>query len=301
MFTSFKRIVRLGWKHFFNHIGISIATCFTLTVAILFISSIFIFKGAAQHLIVSIQEKADITAYFKQETPEEKIFKAKEELAGNPEVKEVKYVSREDALKEFVGRHRKDSEIMKALSLFENPFRAHLNINVFKAEQYPAVVKFLNNFSFSEDIEEIDYRERKPVIEQIFAFTKGIEKAGIIAALVLTTITVLLTFNTIKLAIVNSREEIEIQRLVGASNWFIRGPFLFQGLIAGFFSFLFSFIITIGLLYFLSPKAQYFLSGFNLLNYAFDNIRALFLIQAGGAAALAVASSFVAVNKYLKT
>ena len=301
MFTSFKRIVRLGWKHFFNHIGISIATCFTLTVAILFISSIFIFKGAAQHLIVSIQEKADITAYFKQETPEEKIFKAKEELAGNPEVKEVKYVSREDALKEFVGRHRKDSEIMKALSLFENPFRAHLNINVFKAEQYPAVVKFLNNFSFSEDIEEIDYLERKPVIEQIFAFTKGIEKAGIIAALVLTTITVLLTFNTIKLAIVNSREEIEIQRLVGASNWFIRGPFLFQGLIAGFFSFLFSFIITIGLLYFLSPKAQYFLSGFNLLNYAFDNIRALFLIQAGGAAALAVLSSFVAVNKYLKT
>ncbi len=301
MFASFKRTIRLGWEYFFNHIGISLATCFTLTVAILFISSIFIIKGAAQHLIVTLQEKADITAYFKQETPEEDIFKAKEELSKNPEIKQVKYVSREEALKEFTDRHRDDPEIMNALSLFENPFRAHLNINVFKAEQYPTVVNFLNNFSFSKDIEEIDYQERKPVIEQIFAFTRGIEKAGIIAALVLIAITISLTFNTIKLAIVNSREEIKIQKLVGASNWFIRGPFLFQGLIAGFFSFLLSFVITIGVLYFLSPKLEYFLSGFNLLNYALDNIRTLLLIQAGGAAALAVTSSFVAVNKYLKT
>ncbi len=300
MLTSLKRIIIFGWKNFCNNIEPSITTCFILVVVIFFITSLFLLKGVSEHLISSIREKADITIFLKEDLLEEDILKLKEELVKMPEVKEVEYVSKEQALEKFTKKHKDEPEIMRALGLFNNPLPSSLNIKAFEAAQYPALVSFLENSSFSNLIEEVDYPQRKLVIERIFGITEAVKKAGIITSLILAIIAILVAFNTVRLAIYNSREEIKIQRLVGASNWFVRGPFIVQGIIAGFFSVVFSFFMILGILYFLSPKIGFFLSGFDLLNYFFINLSTIILIQLATGLGLGVISSYIATRKYLE-
>ncbi len=275
------------------------ATCFILILVILLLTSIFLLKGAADYLIISVQGKADITVFFKENSPEEEILNIKEDLTKNPGIR-VEYVSKQTALDKFIKEHEGEQELMKAVTLFENPFLAYLNIKSSEAEQYPALVSFLENSSFSTLIEEIDYLERKPIINRIFSFTENAKKAGIVTSVILAAIAILVAFNTVRLAICNLTDEIKIQRLVGASNWFIRGPFLTQGLISGIFAALFSFFLTYGVLYFLSPKVEFFLSGFNLLNYFFSNLSTLILIQIATGAGLGIISSYIAIRKYLE-
>lgn len=300
MLTSLKRIIIFGWKNFCNNLGPSVATCFILVIVIFFITSLFLLKGVSEHLISSIREKADITIFFKENSLEGDILRAKEELVKIPEVKEVEYISKENALESFVKEHKDEPELMKSLGLFDNPFLAYLNIKAFEAAQYPALVSFLENSSFSNLIEEVDYPQRKLIIERIFGITEAVKKVGIITSLILAIIAILVAFNTVRLAIYNSREEIKIQRLVGASNWFIRGPFIVQGMISGFFSVVFSFFIILGILYFLGPKIGFFLSGFDLLNYFFINLSTIILIQLATGLGLGVISSYIATRKYLE-
>lgn len=300
MFTSFKRTIYFGWKNFFNQLSLSFATSFILILVILLLSSIFLLKGVAEHLIISIQEKADISVFFKEDSSEEEILKLREELAKNSEIKDIDYVSKKSALEKFIERHKDESGLMKTLSLFENPFLAHLNIALFKAEQYPALVNFLENSDFFSLIEEINYPGRKSIISQIFGLTENVKRVGIIASIILGLVAISVAFSTIKLAIFNSREEIKIQKLVGASNWFIRGPYLIQGFLAGFFATLFSLLFTASLLYFLSPKVESFLSDFSLLNYFLSNFSTILLIQLATGIGLGVISSYIATRKYLE-
>lgn len=300
MLTSFKRIFYFGWKNFFNNIGLSVATCFILTLVILLLTSLFLLRGAANYLISAVQEKADITAFLKEDVPEEDILKFRGELLENPEVKKVDYVSKQTALESFVQKHKDEPQLMKAITLFENPFLAHLNIKAFEARQYQDIVDFLQNSSFSNSIEEINYVKRESIIDQIFTVTGNIKKAGIGAGIILAIIAVLVAFNTVRLAIYNMREEIRIQKLVGASNWFTRGPFLIQGLVSGIFAALFSLLFTYAVLYFFAPRIQFFLSGFDIMSYFFTNLSTLLLIQFATGAALGIISSYIAVRKYLK-
>ena len=300
MFISLKRTIYFGWKNFFNQLNLSFATSFILILVILLLSSIFLLKGVAEHLISSIQEKADISVDFKEDVLEQDILKVKEELVKIPEVKDVEYISKEKALEKFIKKRKDDPKITQSLALFDNPLLAHLNIRAFEAGQYRAVVNFLETSPFKDLIDDIDYSKRELLINRIFSITAGINKAGIISSLVLAILAILVAFNTIRLAIFNSREEIKIQKLVGASNWFIRGPYLIQGFLAGFFAFLFSLLFTASLLYFLSPKVEALLGGFNLLNYFLTNFPTILLIQLATGIGLGVISSYIATRKYLE-
>lgn len=299
MLTSLKRIIYFGWKDFYSSLGLSLATCFILVIVIFLITSLFLLKGISEHLIASVREKADITISFKGDSSEEDILKLKEELVKMPEVKEVEYVSKEQALEKFTKEHKDEPEIMRALGLFDNPLWSSLNIKAFEAAQYPSLVSFLENSSPSNLIAEVDYPQRKLLIEQIFGITEMVKRAGIIISFILAVIAILVAFNTVRLAIYNSREEIKIQRLVGASNWFIRGPFIVQGAIAGFFSVVFSLFMILGIIYFLGPKIGFFLSGFNLLSYFLANLGTIALIQLATGVGIGVISSYIATRKYL--
>jgi len=300
MFTSIKRIIHSGWENFLRNIGLSIATCFIMVLTILLITSLFLLQKPIDYLIVSLQEKADISVYFKEDALEQDILKVKEELVKIPEVKDVEYISKEKALEKFIKKRKDDPKITQSLALFDNPLLAHLNIRAFEAGQYRAVVNFLETSPFKDLIDDIDYSKRELLINRIFSITAGINKAGIISSLVLAILAILVAFNTIRLAIFNSREEIKIQKLVGASNWFIRGPYLIQGFLAGFFAFLFSLLFTASLLYFLSPKVEALLGGFNLLNYFLTNFSTIILIQLATGIGLGVISSYIATRKYLE-
>jgi len=121
-------------------------------------------------------------------------------------------------------------------------------------------------------------------------------------SIILILIAVLVTFNAIRLAIYSSREEIKIMKLVGANNWFIRGPFIVEGILYGIIS---SFFATLAILYplfwFVSPKLSGFLPIENFFSYFQNNLWAFLILLLGIGVILGGISSLVAVRKYFKT
>jgi len=300
MLVLLKRIIRSGWLNFSRNSGLSLATIFIMVMTISLVTSLFLFRDITQFLISGLQEKVDISVYFKTATPEEDILLFGEEIKKNPEVKNVEYVSREAALESFTQRYKDNPVIMESLGEVGNPLLASLNIKAREASQYMTVTNFLETSSYKNLIDKVDYYQRKPVIERIFSITSAINKTGIGLSLILAIVAILVAFNTIRLAIYNSKEEISFMRLVGASDWFIRGPFLVQGAISGFAAAIITLLIFTGALFFLGPKLEILFLGLNIFNSFTGNLGILFLIQIFTGVGLGVVSSIIAIRKYLK-
>lgn len=301
MLVALKRIIKLGWQGFTRDGGVIVATCFILVLTICLISSLFLLGKVSQILISRLEEKVDISVYFKEEVSDEKILDVKEAIAQIPEVKEVGYTSREKALEEFIERHKEDPVLMKSLEeVGTNPFLASLNIKASDPSDYRAIADFLENSPFSYLIEKIDFYQRKAVIERIFTLTSSFKKFLFSFSIILAFTSFLVVLNTIRLAILNSSEEIKIQKLVGASNFFIRGPFLVQGVICGFFSALIAFLILSGACWFLSPKIEILFSDLSLWSVFRAHLFEILLIQVISGILLASVSSTIAVRKYLE-
>jgi cell division transport system permease protein len=298
MIDQIKRTIKYGLKIIVRDGEIFLTSVFILFLVISLISFLFIFRKTSEFLISSFKEKADISVYFKEETPEDEILKIKDEISKNPEIK-VEFISKEEALKEFEKRHKENQILMNALKeVGENPFLASLSIKAKEPNQYEELLSFLKEKeSF---IEKVDYSERKPLIERIFSLSSNLEKGGILISSVLILISIFVVFNTTRLSITNFKEEISIQRLVGASSWFIRGQFLVQGMIAGIFSALISLLIVFLSCYFLSPKISILFEGLNLLEIFSSNLGILILIQFSAGILLGSIPSLIAVRRFLK-
>ena len=301
MFTVLKRIFKYGWKSFSRNSGLSVATIFIMAMTIFLITSLFLFQEVTQFLVSGLQEKVDISVYFKESSSEEDILKVKDEVSKIPEVKNVEYVSRAEALERFIQRHKDNPVVMESLEeVGVNPLPASLNIKAWQASQYEAVTSFLEEGQFQNLIDKVDYYQRRPVIERIFSITSNVNRIGIVLSLILALIAVLVAFNQVRLAIYNSREEIGIQRLVGASNWFIRGPFLVQGAVCGILAALICLSIFSLTCWIFSSKLEILIPGLDIFGYLTSNFFTILLIQLFTGISLGVVSSTIAIRRYLK-
>lgn len=299
--TLFKRIVKSGWIGFKRNSGLSLATIFIMVMTISLVTSLLLLQKSSNFLITSLTEKVDMAVYFIGEPSVEEIVTIQEELFALEEVKTLEYVSKSEALEKFISRHESEDVIMESLQeVGGNPLLASLNIKAFEASQYAAISSFLDTASFRDLIAKVDYYQKKPAMDKLFSLTSSISTTGIVLSLVLALVAVLIAFNTVRIAIYNSRDEIETMRLVGATNWFIRGPFLVQGVIAGGLAVLISFAIFSVALLFLSPKIDIIIPGLGLSSYFFSNFLVILLIQLVAGVGLGTFSSWIAVRKYLK-
>jgi cell division transport system permease protein len=301
MMASVKRVIKSGWTGFIRGNSSSAATVSILVISISLITSLVILNRVSQFLIADAREKVDVSVYFKPDLPEEEILKVKTELSKIPEVKDIDYISKEEALERFTARHRGNEVLMGSLEeVGGNPFYPALNIRAWEASQYAAIADFLTRADFGSNIAKVDYYQKKPVIEKLFSLTSGFNTAGFILSIVLALVAFLVSFNTIRLAIYSAKEEIEMMRLVGASSWFIRGPFMVQGVVAGVIAALISAVIFAASILVLSSRLEIFLGGFSLSGYFFGNFLIIFLIQLLAGAAIGAVSSLLAARKYLE-
>ena len=301
MFISFQRVLRSGWEKFSRDKSSSGAALFVMIIVMSVATMLFFLQGMASFMIAGLQESVDISTYLKNTATQEEVAQLKEELESMPEVKEVKYVSKEQALESFVETHKQDEVILESLEIVgQNPLLASLNIKAFSVNQYPAISKFLEDTPLASIISDVDYFDRAPVIDKLSTLTAGIQSAVLLVTLFAGFVAVLVVFNTIRLTIYSSRDEIEIMRLVGASNWFIRGPFIIQGMIVGVLATLITTLLFFPLTLFVGIKLQTFASGFDLFAYFADNLFLILLLQLTAGIGLGVASSLIAIRKYLK-
>jgi len=302
MLTSIKRVLKFACNDFSRNRGNNVAAIFVLVIPILLATSLFVFQGLSQNIISQIQSKMDVTAFFKEDAAEEDILMVRDELLGvSSEIKSIQYVSKEKALQDFTDRHKDNPDFMQALEeVGINPFLPSLNILTEQSYQYEKISSFLESGPFSQLIEKVDYSQKKDTIEKFNNISSDINKFGFILGGVLFLIAILVVLNTIKLSIDNSKDEITAMRLVGASDWFIRGPFIIQGVICGFIAFLICLIASGTAAYFLSPKLEIMAPGFSIFSYFINSLGIIALIQIGFGVGLGVLAGFILVRSYLK-
>jgi len=272
-----------------------------MVIVISLATLLFLLSPVSKILIADIEEKVDISVYFKEDVSSEYILEVESEISKIPEVKDVEYISKDQALEKFIERHKDDPVLMESLTeLGSNPFLASLNVRAWDPSQYEQVVNLLEASSFRNLIDKVDYHERKPVIEKVFSTVSGLNRIGVFFSIVFAVIAVLIAFSTIRIAIYNSGEEISIMRLVGASNWFVRGPFLIQGIIIGFIAVLITLLITFGLCYGFDARIKTIAPDISIYSIFVSNFFLLFLIQLATGIGLGIISSYIAVRKYLK-
>lgn len=299
--TSFKRILKSGWIGFRRNGGLSLATIFIMVMTISLVTSLFLLQKTSNFLVVSLEEKVDMAIYFTEEPSIEEIVAIQEELFSLPEVKNLEYISKAEALEKFTERHQGEEVIMESLAeVGGNPLLASLNVRAWEATQYAAISSFLETASFKDLITKVDYSQKKPAIEKLSSLTSSINTTGIVLSIVLAVVAVLIAFNTVRIAIYNSRDEIETMKLVGAANWFIRGPFLVQGVIAGVLAVLITFLVFSVAVWFLSPKMEIIVPGLGMSSYFFSNFLMILFLQLVAGVGLGVFSSWIAIRRYLK-
>ncbi len=303
MLTNLKRVTHFALTDFYRNKGMSLAAIFILGVTILLVTGLFFIHGINGFLVEAIQNKIDITAYFVSDAPEQDMLQVKEDLlAQASEVKNIEYVSKEDALALFNETHGENDVFSRALTeVGENPFLPSLNITTSgNTAEYEKIANILNQQKYAALIEKVDFSQKKDIIEKVFAITSGINRVGLGLGIFLILVAILVVFNTIKLVVDASKEEISTMRIVGASAWFVRAPFIIEGALFGLVSFIFCFLVTLISTYFLAPALSVIMPGFNLFSYLLASLWLVIFIQLVTGVGLGVIASFIVVRKYLK-
>ncbi len=305
MWTGFKRTVRSGFVGFWRNAFVSAASIFVMTVALFVIGATMLIDAVLQVSLAQIQDKVDINVYFVTTAVQTDIDALQASLESLPEVEEVMFTSREEALADFEARHKNDSTIMQGLAeLGENPLGASLSIRAKETTQYEGIASFLEEQKAASNpqgafIDDINYTKNQDAINKLTQIIGAVERSSYIALIILVLAAVMITFNTIRLAIYTSREEISVMRLVGASNSFIRGPFLLQGVMYGIVAGVIAILILYPIVLWLGPATESFFQ-FNIFNYFVNDFARMFGIIVGSGAMLGIVSSLLATSRYLR-
>lgn len=301
MIQAFKSVIKSGWTNFRRNHYLSVAATGVMSLSLLLFLGLLALQYATTESISSLESKVDVSAYFKTDAPEDKIMEIKSELIVRPDVASVVYTSRDEALANFRARHSQDALIEESLSLLDdNPLGASLNIKTREFSQYASIANFLKNEKYGEIIQQVSFEENKAAIEGIANLSSSIRNWGLTATLMLALIAVLVTFNTVRLTIFNQKQEIEIMRLVGASNWHIRGPYLMEGGFYGLFAAMISLAVFYPVVYLISGKVSNFVESVNLTAYFAHGAWQVVLITAVFGIILGVVSSFIAIRRHLR-
>lgn len=300
---GFLRVLKFGAENFWRNIWLSVATTLIMIVTLFIITTIVILNLLANVAIDQVQKKVDLTVYFKTTAQEDRILEVRSQVQNLNNVETVRFVSKDDALAQFKKAHQDDELILKSLEeLDENPLEASLVVKAIRTEDYEGISDFLSSDRFSDVIGKVDFQENKDVIDRLVRIANTIRKGGLAVGGAFVVIAILVVFNTVRLAIYTHKEEIGIMKLVGATNWFIRGPFLLEGVFYG----IIGAAITLAMLYPIlnaaNPKITAFFDGqsFDMVQFFSQNL----LWIAGGMVALGILlgiiSSSIAVGRYLR-
>jgi cell division transport system permease protein len=295
------RTLREGFQNFRRNGWLSVATISILTISLYLISLTFMIGVTADLLLKNVQEKINISIYFNPSVEESEIVDIKTTLRNYKEIKSIEYISKEQALEEFMEMGNNDPAIKQALDeIGGNPLLASLVIKANQVDQYDIINKAIEGSDFREEVSRINYDKNKIIIERLNKIVAFAKEIGIILGIIFVLIAVLITFNAIRITIYSHKQEFEIERLVGASNLYIRMPFIFEGIFYGISASIVSAIMLLITAKLISGFVQKAIDQGSLMSLYLSNFWQIFGILFLMGILLGVISSFIAIRRYLK-
>ena len=295
-FRIFGRNVRDGFKSVGRNLSLSIASISCITITLLIISIALIASSNVENMTKLIREDFTIVAFIKLDTKDEDIKKIKKEIESYDNIESVTYQTKKEVANEMKDTSSDLAGIIDSWSDDTNPL---YNTFLIKVKDTDQITKTAKKIESLDSIEKINYLQG--MVESLMTVFKFIEKAMIVAMIALLLVTLFLINNTIKITIFSRKREIEIMRLVGASNMSIKQPFVIEGLCLGFLGAVIPVLVTI---YGYSVLYKHFngqlFSPFFKLVPAEPFMYYIALILMGLGIIIGMFGSYKAVRKYLK-
>jgi cell division transport system permease protein len=300
MLLSLGRIIKFSLQDIARNVWLSLVTVIILVLALFTVNMLLIVKVVGEAAVDAIKERIDVNLFLRSAATEDEIMALKTRIESLPEVREAVYVSKEDALAKFRSDHEDNPEILEALrELGTNPLTPNLVIRPKSLDQFDALINQINALD-DEIIESRNFTNYKTMLAKINAITDKVQNAGLFLSAIFILITVLVVYNSVRVAIYTHKREIMIMRLVGASRWFIQAPYLLSGLLYTLIGIAAIMAIFYPFLTLLQPYLETFFVGYNvdLINYFYGHWPNVFGAQFLALALVNILASQLAVSKY---
>jgi cell division transport system permease protein len=301
-----KRTILAGLRGFYRNRTVSLSSIFILTITLSIVTSFYLLVAVFNYTLEQVKEKVDVRVYFTTDATEQQATDIKAKLLGLSDVKSVTYTSREQALDDFKKKHVGDQLTLQALDeLGSNPFGASLSVIAKDTSRYEAIADQLSSGSglLGDDkgiVDKVNYYQIKDSIDKLNSIIAWTNTVGFWLSIIFVLMSCMIVYNTIRLAIFVYRDEIAVMKLVGASNMFIRGPFIVESLLYAIVATIITTIIFFPATIWVTKKTVFFFEGLNINAFYTAHFFELTLALLAFGSVLTVVSSFLAVRKYLK-
>jgi len=304
--VTFSRIIKAGAQNFIRNATLAIAAIAVMVITLSIILFSMIANATFNNTIEQINDKIDISVYLKDSVTEDQKNQLISELQAIPNVESVSYLSKEDALEAYKEQNKDNLELLLAISQADNPLPATIQIQPRDPNKISEIQVYLDKPEVKELQSDLtSYSgERKTALDNITSATRFMQQAGLVSVVVFALVSMLIIFNTIRMAIFNRRDELQIMRLLGASTSFIRGPFIVETVMYGIVAAIIS-IFLCNLLFSVADSA-FQATNFGLLDIAFasdyfaQNFWWILLGQLTAGILIGAVSSAIATRRYLK-
>ena len=303
---TFVRMCRYGLNNFSRNIWLTIAATAVMSVTLVIILVTLVARNVLLETVADVGNKVDMSIYLSGEAPEDKIMKLKGQVEGLENVKSVRYISASEARQDQAEQNKQDSETLEAIKEAANRLPAILRVSLEDINDTSTLDKFITNSTLYKEIRDPNKEpsfqgERRTAISRIAEWVKLAEIGGGVMTALFTAISSLVVFNTIRMAIFNRKDEIQMMKLIGAEKGFIRGPFLVEASMYGFIAAIVATATGYGLIFAAkAPLAQYGLPFDSTINLMVHYVGLVVLGMILIGATIGVVSSYIATRKYLK-
>jgi cell division transport system permease protein len=300
------RIIKTGCQNFIRNLTLAIAAMAVMLITLTIILFSVIANATFNNTIKQITDRIDISVYLKDEVTDEQRNELINDLKAIENTKSVEYVSKEEALEDYKKANQNNLDLLLAISQTDNPLPASLRVKPDDPNKIEEIRQFLEQQEIKAlQSDETSYSgDRKEAIDKITSATSFLGRAGVVGVAIFTLVSMLIIFNTIRMAIFNRRDELQIMRLLGASTSYIRGPFIVETIIYGIIAGLLS--VTICETLFSVSANAFGASSLGLLDitYANDYFAKHFWLILTAQLAIGIligaVSSLIATRRYLK-
>jgi cell division transport system permease protein len=299
---AFIRVVKAGFSSFIRNGWLSVASIIVMVLTLLTLSMFFVINMALGTGIKTIQDKIDMSVYLKEDVAQSIVIGMQNDLANLTDVKSIKYISKDDALAKFKKQNANNQALIDSVDSIGNSLPASLEIKVYNPDKLNNISDILAQNKYKIAIDKVSYQDNKAIIQNLLRATNFTREIGIGITIVFTLVSLVIIFNTVRIAIFSRMEEIEIMKLVGATPNFIKGPFLIEGAIYGLVATVISLTVMSSLLFFAAPSlVKYFAeAGTSLTGYIRNNVLLITLAQLAVGFTIGIFSSWLAIRKHLK-
>jgi len=299
---SINRLFKFAVQDIGRNFGLSFMTVLILVLTILSVNALLSVQIITDKAVEMVKNQVNVSVYFNPDASANDVQKIQKYVLSFDEVVDARLESSDEVLASFRQRHNLSPDILSALSeLDQNPFGPTMVIKTKEPSDYKKITQALNVPEYKGIIEAKSFDEHSGAIDKIQNITSRAESFVLGLVVLFVIFSFLIVFNMVRAAIHSQRAEIAIKRLVGASGWFISGPYFIASFIFSLFSLFVSLLIIYISFRFIDPYlSSIFTDGFSLTNYYNSHILYLFGPQFLSVLILTSVSTVFAMRKQLQ-